>query len=157
MRWLREEIRLLGLDSWASEYHGPPDPPPCTARYLLALLVAGCAVTMRPNAYEWHADTPPSEYYRWQVVDDPELCGRPVADSWNGWACAHPLNAGVIRQGDKRIDGGPVTAEEGRLCVIFASMPEDDARRLPSKWETRSLWDHEMKHCAGYAHREVFR
>lgn len=32
MRWLREEIRLLGLDSWASEYHGPPDPAPCTAR-----------------------------------------------------------------------------------------------------------------------------
>lgn len=32
MRWLREEIRLLSLDSWASDYHGPPDPAPCTAR-----------------------------------------------------------------------------------------------------------------------------
>ena len=32
-RWLREETRLLGLHSWADgAYHGPPDPPPCTAR-----------------------------------------------------------------------------------------------------------------------------
>ena len=31
-RWMREEARLLGLASWASDYHGPPDPPPCTAR-----------------------------------------------------------------------------------------------------------------------------
>lgn len=32
LRWLREEARLLGLSSWASDYHGPPDPLPCTAR-----------------------------------------------------------------------------------------------------------------------------
>lgn len=126
-------------------------------RYLLALLLAGCAVTMRPNAYEWYADMPPSEYYRWEVVDDPELCGRPVVDSWNGWACAIRLSRGVIRLGDKRIDGGPVTAEEGRLCVIFASMDEETAKRVPSKWEQRSLFAHEMQHCAGYAHREVFK
>jgi hypothetical protein len=31
-RWMREEARLLGLASWASDYHGPPDPLPCTAR-----------------------------------------------------------------------------------------------------------------------------
>lgn len=31
-RWMREEARLLGLSSWASDYHGPPDPLPCTAR-----------------------------------------------------------------------------------------------------------------------------
>lgn len=121
------------------------------------LLVAGCAVTMRPNAYEWYADMPPSEYYRWEVVDDPALCGRPVVDSWNGWACAIRLSQGVIRPGDKRIDGGPVTAEEGRLCVIFSSMSEETAKRVQSKWETRSLFAHEMDHCAGYAHREVFR
>lgn len=30
-RWMREEARLLGLSSWASDYHGPPDPHPCTA------------------------------------------------------------------------------------------------------------------------------
>lgn len=125
---------------------------------ILALLLAGCAVTYRPNAYEWYADMPPSEYYRWEVVDDPELCGRTVADAWNGWACAPVrLNAGVIRPGDKRIDGGPVTAEEGRLCVVFASMSEETAKRVQSKWETRSLFAHEMQHCAGYAHREVFR
>jgi len=127
-------------------------------RYLLALLLAGCAVTYRPNAYEWYADMPPSEYYRWEVVDDPALCGRPIADAWlSGWACAIPLNAGVIRPGDKRIDGQPVAAEEGRLCVIFASMSEDEAKRTPSRWESRSLWAHEMEHCAGRAHREAYR
>lgn len=31
-RWMREEARLLGLASWESDYHGPPDPLPCTAR-----------------------------------------------------------------------------------------------------------------------------
>lgn len=124
---------------------------------LLLLLLAGCSVTYRPNAYEWYADAQPSEYYRWQVVDDPALCGRPMSDAANGWACAIRLNAGVIRPGDKRIDGEPVTAEEGRLCVIFASMPEDEAKRTPSRWESRSLWEHEMAHCAGYAHREVYR
>lgn len=128
-------------------------------RYLLALLLAGCAVTMRPNAYEWYADMPPSEYYRWEVVDDPELCGRTVADSWNGWACAHRLNAGVIRPGDKRIDGGLIIwlVGEGRLCVIFSSMSEEEASQRRAKWETRSIFEHEMQHCAGYAHKEVFR
>lgn len=30
--WLREEVRLVSLDSWANDaYHGPPDPEPCTA------------------------------------------------------------------------------------------------------------------------------
>lgn len=32
LRWLREETRLIGLASWESDYHGPPDPLPCTAR-----------------------------------------------------------------------------------------------------------------------------
>lgn len=32
LAWLREEARLLGLASWESDYHGPPDPLPCTAR-----------------------------------------------------------------------------------------------------------------------------
>lgn len=32
LRWLREETRLIGLASWESDYHGPPDPEPCTAR-----------------------------------------------------------------------------------------------------------------------------
>lgn len=127
-------------------------------KLLLALLLAGCTVTYRPNANEWYADMAPSDYYRWEVVDDPALCGRPIADAWlSGWACAIRLNAGVIRPGDRRIDGQPVTAEEGRLCVIFASMPEDDARRLPSKWGTRSLRAHEMEHCNGRNHREVYR
>ena len=126
-------------------------------RLLLALLLSGCVVTYRPNAYEWYADAAPSDYYRWEVVDDLALCGRAMADSWTGWACAIRLSQGVIRPGDKRIDGGPVTAEEGRLCVIFSSMSEEEAKRVPSKWETRSLWDHEMQHCAGYAHKEVFR
>jgi len=127
-------------------------------RYLLALLLAGCAVTYRPNAYEWYADMPPSEYYRWEVVDDPELCGRTVADAWNGWACAPVrLNAGVIRPGDKRIWGGPVWVEEGRLCIIFASMDEYEAQRVQERLDTRSLWEHEMAHCDGWNHREVFR
>lgn len=126
-------------------------------RYLLALLLAGCAVTYRPNAYEWYADMPPSEYYRWEVVDDPELCGRTVADSWDGWACAFQLSQGVIRPGDKRIWGGPIWVEEGRLCVIFSSMDEYEAQRTRERWGTRSLWEHEMDHCDGLKHREVYR
>ncbi len=31
LRWLREEVRLLGLSTWATEYQGPPDPHPCTS------------------------------------------------------------------------------------------------------------------------------
>ena len=31
-KWIAEEFRLLGLDTWAGEYHGPPDPHPCTSR-----------------------------------------------------------------------------------------------------------------------------
>ena len=32
LRWLREEVRLLGITSWADgAYHGPPDPEPCTS------------------------------------------------------------------------------------------------------------------------------
>ena len=32
LRWLREEARLLCLDTWADgAYHGPPDPHPCTS------------------------------------------------------------------------------------------------------------------------------
>ena len=123
------------------------------------LLLAGCAVTYRPNAYEWYRDMPPSEYYRWEVVDDPELCGRTVADSWDGWACSIRLNAGEIRLGDKRIDGGLIIwlVGKGRLCVIFSSMSEEEAMHQRAKWEARSLWHHEMQYCAGYAHREVFR
>lgn len=30
--WINNEVRLLGLSSWESDYHGPPDPHPCTAR-----------------------------------------------------------------------------------------------------------------------------
>lgn len=30
--WINNEVRLLGLPSWESDYHGPPDPHPCTAR-----------------------------------------------------------------------------------------------------------------------------
>ena len=30
--WINNEVRLLGLSSWESDYHGPPDPLPCTAR-----------------------------------------------------------------------------------------------------------------------------
>ena len=126
-------------------------------RYLLALLLAGCAVTYRPNAYERYQDMPPSEYYRWEVVDDPALCGRPIADAWRGWACAIRLSQGVIRPGDKRIDGQPVKVEEGRLCIIFASMSEDEAKRAPSRWESRSLFAHELEHCNGRNHREVYR
>ena len=48
-------------------------------RYLLALLLAGCAVTYRPNAYEWYADMPPSEYYRWEVLDGLSPCGGAAA------------------------------------------------------------------------------
>lgn len=34
LRSLREECRLLSLDSWADgAYHGPPDPEPCTASH----------------------------------------------------------------------------------------------------------------------------
>lgn len=129
------------------------------AAIAILLLVAGCSVTYRPNAYEWSADMAPSEYYRWEVVDDPELCGRTVADSWNGWACAHRLNAGVIRLGDKRIDGGLIIwlVGEGRLCVIFSSMSEEEASQRRAKWETRSIFEHEMQHCAGFNHREVFK
>ena len=127
-------------------------------KLLLAILLSGCAVTYRPNAYEWYADMPASDYYRWEVVDDPALCGRPIADAWlSGWACAIRLTAGVIRPGDKRIDGGPVNAEEGRLCVIFASMSEEEAMQRRSKWEQRSLFAHEMDHCEGLNHREVFK
>lgn len=121
------------------------------------LLLSGCSVTYLPNAYEWYADAQPSEYYRWQVVDDPALCGRPMSDSMHGWACTIRLSQGVIRNGDKRIDGGPVTAEEGRLCIVFASMSEDEAKRVRAKWETRSLFAHEMAHCAGLNNREVFK
>jgi len=33
LAWLREEERLLSLDTWSGgAYHGPPDPAPCTAR-----------------------------------------------------------------------------------------------------------------------------
>ena len=126
-------------------------------RLLLALLLSGCVVTYRPNAYEWYADAAPSDYYRWEVVDDLALCGRPIADVWRGWACAIRLSRGVILPGDKRIDGGPVTAEEGRLCIIYSTMSEEEAMQRRAKWEQRSLFAHEMQHCAGYAHREVYR
>lgn len=124
---------------------------------LLLLLLAGCAVTYRPNAYEWYQDMPPSDYYRWEVLDGLSPCGGAAAGGWTGWACAIRLSRGVILPGDKRIDGGAVNAEEGRLCIIYSTMSEEEAKRVQSKWEQRSLFAHEMQHCAGYAHREVFR
>lgn len=34
LRWVREECRLMALDSWADgAYHGPPDPEPCTSSH----------------------------------------------------------------------------------------------------------------------------
>ena len=29
--WARNEARLIGLDTWATEYHGPAEPHPCSA------------------------------------------------------------------------------------------------------------------------------
>lgn len=31
LAWLRNEVRLLGLATWATEYHGPAEPHPCSA------------------------------------------------------------------------------------------------------------------------------
>ena len=32
LRWLREEVRLLGIASWSEgAYQGPPEPLPCTS------------------------------------------------------------------------------------------------------------------------------
>ena len=132
-------------------------------RYLLALLLAGC-VQLAPNAYEYFEDGHgKTDYYRWTVVQPDEfrhLCGFIAPSTFNGGgACAIRLQQAVIQPGDRSIYTRiPVKkAKDGRLCVVFSTVSEGEAKRMMDKYNERDLWSHEVvMHCQlGLNHREV--
>ena len=133
--------------------------------YAALLALAGCgSIQLAPNAYEWYRDdSVRSVWYRWQKVDRADFkqfCGVLAPDGFNGGgACALRMAAGVVQPGDKNIYTGVVakTRFERPLCIIFATMDENEAKRMLDKYGDRDLWSHEViEHCQkGLNHREV--
>lgn len=103
------------------------------------LLLSGCAVL--PPDYEWHRTSMlPATSYEWNVVRRDDLykvCGiNPPAMPALG-ACAFNL-------------------QQPRKCHIFSHYTEASARVVFSG-DGESLWDHEMRHCAGWDHQDKRR
>ncbi len=130
---------------------------------ILALLLAGC-VQLAPNAYEYFEDGHgKTDFYRWTVVareDFPHRCGFLAPSAWNGGgACAIRLQQAVVQPGDRSIYTRIAVkqAKEGRLCIVYATMSENEAKRMLDKYQERDLWSHEVvMHCQlGLNHREV--
>jgi hypothetical protein len=116
----------------------------------LALLVlTGCA------NYQWFQTGLQSDWYRWEIVPKQgfkERCGFMAPSAWNGGgACVVRLQQGVVMPGDKNLHSGEVAKDRsiGKLCVVIATMSEEEAKRM-ADWEgSRSLWEHEViEHCA---------
>jgi hypothetical protein len=105
-------------------------------RLLPILLLSGCAVTT-PLELGWTHDAPDFRLQRleWNVVESRRhmtaLCAMP--SSWEGQACA-------------------IRIRESGLCVVFSTMTEEEAKRVPIWHEGWSLHAHEMAHCSGWGH-----
>ena len=122
-------------------------------RWLPALLaLSGCA------SYNWSFDGQVAEYYRWKVIsraEFPHVCGFVAPDGFNaGGACAIRVRQGVIQATDRRIDTGEPSGVDrvGRVCLIHATMTEDEAARMLDKYGELRLDLHERRHCAGWIH-----
>jgi hypothetical protein len=92
-------------------------------RLLPILLLSGCAVTT-PLELGWTHDAPDFRHMT-------ALCAMP--SSWEGQACA-------------------IRIRESGLCVVFSTMTEEEAKRVPIWHEGWSLHAHEMAHCSGWGH-----
>lgn len=135
-----------------------------------ALLLSGCAL-LPPNSYEWFRDdSAKSVWYRWKVVERAafkNFCGRltpdtildPVTDANGDGACALRIALGAVLPGDRNIYTGEVATAriERPLCIVFATMSEESAKRMTDRFRERDLWSHEVEmHCQrGLDHKEV--
>jgi len=117
---------------------------------VLALLLTGCA------SYTWTDGGQMTDWLRWEVVPREGFQARcgflAPTHAQAGAACAVRLQNGIVMPGDRNIHTGEVATERsiGRLCVVIATMTEDEARRMLA--DDRSLWEHEMAHCVGLNH-----
>ena len=122
------------------------------ARLLLLALLTGCA------HYQWKPDGMDTDWYRWVKVphaEFPARCGfQARAGFMQGGACAVRLQAGVVMPGDTNLHTGEraKTADAGRVCIIFGTMDEDEAKRMTDA-DGMDLWAHELRHCAGHNHQ----
>lgn len=137
---------------------------PRTRRHLLLLTIAllvlfaitGCA-TFR---YEWQQVRKSSEFYYWERVNPSAfslVCGfRPQSGFRSGGACALQTTNSPLHD-YKRVDGHGTSGNqrEGNLCLIFATMDENEARRLLAFDELETLYEHELRHCKGWIHQAV--
>lgn len=118
--------------------------------FTLALLLAGCA------SYEWRQTDYRADAYRWLTVNPTEIrsrCGFTPPNGFNsGGACAIRLQGGLILATDTPLDGAARTDRAGRLCVIFASVTEEEAKRMRDWDGGKSLHRHELDHCDGWEH-----
>jgi len=118
--------------------------------FYIALILAGCAT----NGYQWYSDGFATEFYRWKVVDRESFkyrCGFIAPDQWNsGGACVVRMRDAVILPGDKPTSASG--AVKGSLCVVLATMTEDEAERMRDWDGDKTLAAHERLHCAGLVH-----
>ena len=123
---------------------------------VLAVLLSGCITMPR---YEWFLDPHqgPMDFYRWQVVEREDMIYRCHQEPQKGreLACVFRLNDGAILPGDKTLDGKPAQVAAGRLCVIFATHSEDEAKQLPAFDYEGTHFDHELRHCRGWLHNWI--
>lgn len=110
----------------------------CIAVATLIAVLPGCATTR----YEWFQAATPSQSYKWVVVQRDTfamLCGFHPSTAWNA--------------------GGACVVRDGTSCTVYATMSEDEARRMMDKYGEHSLRDHEViEHCQrGLNHYEVTR
>lgn len=133
--------------------------------FWIVALLAGCgAVQLAPNSYEWFRDNSvKSVWYRWKKVDRDaflNFCGFVAPDHFNGGgACAIRVAVGAVNPGDRNIYTGEVARKrmEKPLCLVFATMDEEEAKRMLDKFGERDMWSHEVvMHCQrGLDHKEV--
>lgn len=132
---------------------------------LLAFLLTGCAMNRTPNAYEWIETGHKSEWYRWIETSHgmfPAVCGFIAPDGFNGGgACVVRVRDGVILPGDRNLytNVRATKRSTGRVCLVLATMSEEEAKRMRDKHSERDLWSHEVvMHCKrGMNHTEVVR
>lgn len=120
---------------------------------ILAAFLTGCA-----THYQWRPDGMETDWYRWVKVphsEFPAKCGfQARAGFMEGGACALRLQVGVVMPGDVSVATGAIAtgAGAGRVCIIFATMDEEEAKRMRDA-DGMELRAHELKHCRGENHQ----
>lgn len=117
---------------------------------ILAFLLTGCAsMDAIYDSSRWEFDGFQTATYTWKVVDNPSVCSFQQSMTGREWGCAVRVRDSTPQPGAKPVPG--VDPSVGGHCYIFASVTEEDAKRITSI-HGDNLRDHELRHCNAWNH-----